>query len=144
MINLKWIISMTIIKLKNANVVTRIWMNWEWMILIEHIRKDKEKINHTLIWINDGKKLFSHHFKLYCVLAQFYHFFQKSEKIFFNLRNFFLSKKNFEKKILTYSEKFSVFFYQNNIICIYINYINIYNIVHINLIIYKFILYYII
>ncbi len=46
MINLKWIISMTMIKL--ANVVTR--NNLEWMMLIELIRIDNLK--HTLIWIN--------------------------------------------------------------------------------------------
>jgi hypothetical protein len=36
--------------MKNANIVTRIWMNLEWMMLIELIRIDY--IKHILIWIN--------------------------------------------------------------------------------------------
>ena len=41
--------------MKNANIVTRIWINLEWMMLIELIRIDN--IKHTLIWINRLKVL---------------------------------------------------------------------------------------
>ena len=117
MINLKWIISMTIIKLKNANVVTIIWKNLGMNDSNRAYKKRhyKSHINLNKWW---GKFFFP---SFYIVLST-----GKVKNVFSAFEILFLQKKNFEKKnsySFLYILRNFLFFYQNSIIYIYNIYI---------------------